>query len=292
VSSASPGATSTTTVESPAPSLFAGPPALVWRELDGDRGLGNLLSATSTAGDEQHGWVTAGSHGANLWEESDTSWWSANGRDWQKTNVKLSSIQLGPSGFVGSYLWGSPKLSADGRNWESAFRLSNSQGALAGVVGNRIVAVVSDGRVMVSGEGANWQQLPTTGGVPVLPDSWLTLHDRAIVLAMQPGEQTPYTGPVEVWSTSDGSAWQHVADLPDSANEVWPPVIASDGVHLVVLGGYAGWVDWGNDGRKAWVSDDGLNWSVVAHPPIGALNLAATTSGFVAVGECSFPRNG
>ena len=282
----------------PSPTSTTADGSVNWHELNGDRGLGDVLyvdGMTSANGRL----VAVGEIGQSEFDESYVIWTSDNGTDWTAVNPPIDNktefepdvyyVTATRDGFLAggdvvqkatSASRGTVWLSSDGLRWDEVpvpFAPSPVYR-----VGDSLAVDDFDGTVWTSDDGRQWQQHQVATTSPV--DTLVQGADPLLSLT-QAGEANNPVGPVTGWTTTDGVTWAPTGWTFGTASE-WPVLsAASDGPNVAAL--LRNPKQYSN-ARKVWTLGNG-QWASSQNSPQGAWTIAATSAGFAAVGDCTWP---
>ncbi len=291
-----PIATATATAApSPSPTLLPtasptpAPAGLVidWRQRGGDHGFGTLFD------DSQRPTLHSGAVFANrffiagaqtdIYEDDFPAVWSSvDGLTWEMaelpTNGRILATATNGSVLLVSTETTPLLLTTNGTDWELVVDADVEYVSTMTSWAGGFVAFGS--AALISADGRDWQ--------PVASESATNLAATVVVkvfahgdrlVAITGGADSYNSGPLALWTSTDGQEWTKIGSLPGT-RRVTTPVIAA---------GPLGWVMTGSDldadiRNYMWWSADGLTWQEVTAPVGPVSDLLADDLGFVAVG--------
>ena len=143
--------------------------------------------------------------------------------------------------------------------------------------------------VLVSQDGIDWHRI--LNRLPFTERSGhqaVYFNDRIYVIGGREfSSGQPFLG--DIWSSADGRTWRLETTAPAFGKRYGHKVAVFNN-QLVLIGGHADGVDYDD----VWVSEDGVNWTIMPSPGLGAryLHAAAVYNGtLVVIGGVSNSRN-
>ena len=269
---------------------------LDWDELEGDRGLGKVLSVRAI---EELGRtvVAVGSVGRQYgWDEYERVWRSTTGTEWESIQ-SLASGDVVDSGsawstqlvvaqdrfvLVRAYQGGGGNVftSKDGANWRAANTdFGDSQLVGVGVTDGTIVTATYDGGLWTSADGIDWSWTAPSSDTPAAVAAFVSAGSELIAFDFGSPE-VDTTGPTTAWSTTDGRSWRRIGTLPGSGGPGYFSAAAIGDTVVAVSAPN----DWSN-ARLAWIRQ-GVEWVPLANAPEGVFWLFPTSFGLVGIGNC------
>ncbi len=272
--------------------------SLTWRQLDGDRGLGDILYIQSTATNGET-LVASGIAGVTEFDSSSALWVSNDGRDWQLVTLPNIDSSLDPTiyevaanaaGFAARGNVYEPWArvgrdvvfwSADGNTWEiSPTVFDTSLGQLASAE-NAFVLADADGVIWTSTDGHGWSPAGSIADDrPIV--ALESTADGLFALTQARNDDVELVGPVAVWSSADGSTWTSVSDHLGGGD--WPTVSSATVGEVVAL--LQNEQDYYSNENQVWHWRPDAMWRSASRAPKGVDSLFGTSAGFVGIGQC------
>jgi hypothetical protein len=224
--------------------------------------------------------VRSSGHPAS-WYSSDAMNWSSlqdqsavfGNESGQVDGLAWNGSQLVATGAIATALAPTPTVwsSGDGKTWKVVDTGGSYDPAqeLVGLAANAtaLVGATQEGVVWRSTDGAAWTGTKLPGATDIRVVQVIATSKAFAIVAANGGDQAqvPNKG-VTIWSSTDGTTWKSKALT--TADWGWERLFVL-GDRFVAYEGADSAPSSDNLATRAWVSDDGNEWTSLATPPAG-----------------------